>query len=92
MRGETISEKSVWGEALEETLGKEEGGKMAKLAGEKEAKDLLKRNTDLALKEGAFGLPWMVCHNERGEREAYWVSCSVLAGVFFICLCRTWSG
>lgn len=27
---------------------------------EKEAKDLLIRNTDLALDEGAFGLPWFV--------------------------------
>jgi hypothetical protein len=24
------------------------------------------------MKDGAFGLPWFVCTNEKGEREEFW--------------------
>lgn len=35
-------------------------------------KELLLLNTEDAVADGAFGLPWMVCGNARGECEAFW--------------------
>ncbi|KAK3304484.1 thioredoxin-like protein [Chaetomium strumarium] len=35
-------------------------------------KKALLENTDKAFAEGAFGLPWMVCTNTRGETEGFW--------------------
>jgi 2-hydroxychromene-2-carboxylate isomerase len=32
----------------------------------------LLRNTDEAFAAGAFGLPWIVCTNSRGETESFW--------------------
>lgn len=37
-----------------------------------EAKAKLQANTDLAFKEGAFGLPWFVATNKEGVTERYW--------------------
>jgi 2-hydroxychromene-2-carboxylate isomerase len=38
----------------------------------KEGKDLLAKNTDLALANGAFGLPWFIATNEAGVTETFW--------------------
>jgi 2-hydroxychromene-2-carboxylate isomerase len=35
----------------------------------KEGKELLAKNTDKALADGAFGLPWFVATNSKGETE-----------------------
>ena len=41
--------------------------------GGEEAKKALAGNTEKVEKEeGAFGLPWFVCENAKGEREAFW--------------------
>ena len=32
----------------------------------------MQRNTDRALEEGAFGLPWFVATNAKGETEGFW--------------------
>lgn len=40
--------------------------------GEGEGKRILLENTDRAFAEGAFGLPWMVCENDKGEKEGFW--------------------
>lgn len=37
-----------------------------------EGKRILLANTDAAFGEGAFGLPWMVCENDKGEKEGFW--------------------
>ncbi|KAF2474735.1 thioredoxin-like protein [Lindgomyces ingoldianus] len=37
-----------------------------------EIKKQLIANTDKAFQEGAFGLPWFVATNSKGETEAYW--------------------
>jgi len=37
-----------------------------------EAKSLLTKNTDIAFQEGAFGLPWFVATNVKGEKEGFW--------------------
>jgi 2-hydroxychromene-2-carboxylate isomerase len=38
----------------------------------KEGKELLSKNTDKAFADGAFGLPWFVCTNREGKKEAFW--------------------
>lgn len=35
-------------------------------------KELLNKNTNAALEDGAFGLPWFMCTNEKGEKEGFW--------------------
>jgi hypothetical protein len=35
-------------------------------------KKALLENTDKAFAEGAFGLPWMVCTNSKGQKEGFW--------------------
>jgi 2-hydroxychromene-2-carboxylate isomerase len=32
----------------------------------------LLESTERAFREGAFGLPWMVCTNAKGETEGFW--------------------
>ncbi len=36
-----------------------------------EGKEVLIENTDRTLEDGAFGLPWIVAVNEKGEREGF---------------------
>jgi 2-hydroxychromene-2-carboxylate isomerase len=38
----------------------------------KEGKELLAKNTDRALADGAFGLPWFVATNIEGKTETFW--------------------
>lgn len=38
----------------------------------KEGKEILGKNTDAALADGAFGLPWFVATNAKGETEVFW--------------------
>jgi 2-hydroxychromene-2-carboxylate isomerase len=40
--------------------------------GEGDVKARLGRMTERAFEEGAFGLPWFQCENERGEKEGFW--------------------
>jgi 2-hydroxychromene-2-carboxylate isomerase len=37
-----------------------------------EGKDLLLKQTEKALSEGAFGLPWFVCTDREGKIECFW--------------------
>ncbi|OCK77211.1 HCCA isomerase/glutathione S-transferase kappa [Lepidopterella palustris CBS 459.81] len=52
--------------------GEEEARRVVERAGGKEAKEGLVRNTDAAMGEGAFGLPWFVATNFKGEKEGFW--------------------
>jgi 2-hydroxychromene-2-carboxylate isomerase len=38
----------------------------------KEGKEVLAKNTDKALADGAFGLPWIVATNGKTETEMFW--------------------
>jgi len=38
----------------------------------KEGKELLGKNTDRALADGAFGLPWFVATDREGKTETFW--------------------
>lgn len=44
---------------------------MAKV-GEAEVKKLLLTNSEKAVEEGAFGLPWFVATNAEGVTEGFW--------------------
>jgi len=35
-------------------------------------KEVLMKNTDKALNDGSFGLPWIVAQNSKGEKEGFW--------------------
>ncbi|KAJ4153293.1 hypothetical protein LMH87_009788 [Akanthomyces muscarius] len=56
---------------LSRVLGEADAAKVAEMAG-KESKAVLIQNTESAFKDGAFGLPWMVCTNSQGERQSFW--------------------
>ncbi|KUJ23111.1 2-hydroxychromene-2-carboxylate isomerase-like protein [Mollisia scopiformis] len=64
-------EKDVLAEVLTEVVGKEETEKILAMV-PKEGKELLAKNSDLAFKDGAFGLPWFMATNSNGETEAFW--------------------
>lgn len=64
-------EKEVLVEVLAGALGKEETQHVMEMV-PKEGKERLAKNTDQALADGAFGLPWFVAENERGEKEGFW--------------------
>lgn len=72
VRGEVITDKDVLARILGTIVGGED--KVAKVmevaAGE--GKKMLLANSDLAFDEGAFGLPWYVAENDKGEREGFW--------------------
>lgn len=40
--------------------------------GDPEVKKMLGTNSDQAMADGAFGLPWFVAENAQGEKESYW--------------------
>lgn len=56
---------------LASSIGSEIAEKVIAMMG-KEGKEILARNTDQALEDGAFGLPWFVCTNEEGEKQTFW--------------------
>jgi len=65
------NEKDMLAQILSDVLGKHEAEKVLEMAG-KEGKAILSKNTDLALADGAFGLPWFVATNSKGETETFW--------------------
>ncbi|KAF2034723.1 HCCA isomerase/glutathione S-transferase kappa [Setomelanomma holmii] len=50
----------------------EEARKVIERTKTDEVKKLLTANTNQAFKDGAFGLPWFVATNSKGETETYW--------------------
>ncbi|PMD35469.1 HCCA isomerase/glutathione S-transferase kappa [Hyaloscypha variabilis F] len=65
------NEKEVLAELLTRVLGEGDSRKVMEMAG-KEGKELLGKNTDKALADGAFGLPWFVATNGDGKTETFW--------------------
>jgi len=61
----------ILSEVLREALGETLTKKVIESIG-KEGKEVLGKNTDRALADGAFGLPWFVVTNEKGETESFW--------------------
>ncbi|KAL5398432.1 hypothetical protein PMIN06_006560 [Paraphaeosphaeria minitans] len=50
----------------------EEAGKVLEKSGGEQVKKKLGEDTERAVEEGAFGLPWFVATNAKGETERYW--------------------
>jgi len=67
-----VSKVEDFSPALESVLGED----MTKEVLEKSTTDEVKKgmieNTEAALADGAFGLPWFVATNSRGQTECYW--------------------
>lgn len=53
-------------------LGKDLAEEMIKAMGLADIKAQLGKNTELAFEDGAFGLPWFQCQNEKGEEMGFW--------------------
>ncbi|KAG9525797.1 putative 2-hydroxychromene-2-carboxylate isomerase, partial [Aureobasidium melanogenum] len=70
--GKTTHKPEVFESVLAEVLGKEGAKSVVEQSTKPEAKAKLQANTDLAFKEGAFGLPWFVATNKEGVTEKYW--------------------
>jgi len=72
VEGKTIGKPDVFGPVLTQVLGEKDGKAILEKVGSAEAKKRLQENSDKAMEEGAFGLPWFVATNSRGEKEAFW--------------------
>ncbi|KAK0651335.1 thioredoxin-like protein [Cercophora newfieldiana] len=75
--------RAYWVEGKRTFEGDVLRGMLAGIFGEAEAERILAdaktvgkakllENTDKAFADGAFGLPWMVCTNAKGETEGFW--------------------
>jgi 2-hydroxychromene-2-carboxylate isomerase len=71
VRREAVHQPEVLRGILEGVFGKEETERVLSAA-KTEGKTRLLENTERAFREGAFGLPWMVCTNAKGETEGFW--------------------
>jgi len=68
---QTIGKPEVFGPVLQKVLGEADAKTVMEKMASPEVKKLLVDNTDLSIKEGAFGLPWFVATNSNGEKEGY---------------------
>ncbi|KAI0441469.1 HCCA isomerase/glutathione S-transferase kappa [Xylaria telfairii] len=71
VRHAQIAQPDVFGPIFKDVLGAAEGGRVLSEAPTK-GKATLLENTDRAFASGAFGLPWLVCTNAKGETEGFW--------------------
>ncbi|KAK8121513.1 2-hydroxychromene-2-carboxylate isomerase [Apiospora kogelbergensis] len=66
-----VEDPQVFEPILTQVLG-EKSTKEALAYSSTVGKSTLKANTDKAFEDGAFGLPWMVCTNSKGQTEGFW--------------------
>lgn len=74
VEGKTINQADIISAALSShaDFSKDEvEAVMGKIA-DPQVKKMLSANSEQAMEEGAFGLPWFVCENGKGEKEAFW--------------------
>jgi len=71
VRRELITDINTTISALNAAIGQDATSIAYKAASSKEVKDQLFVNTDAAFDSGAFGLPWFVATNSRGETECF---------------------
>ncbi|KAF4637647.1 hypothetical protein G7Y89_g438 [Cudoniella acicularis] len=71
VEGKPTHEKECLTEVLSKVFGADTAKNVMEMAG-KEGKELLIKNTDRALADDAFGLPWFVATNAKGETETFW--------------------
>lgn len=70
VRNRDVADKTVVAEVLK-SAGWEDLAKVAEVTGS-DGKKVLTENTDRAFADGAFGLPWLSCENDRGEKQGFW--------------------
>ncbi|KAF2168896.1 hypothetical protein M409DRAFT_20910 [Zasmidium cellare ATCC 36951] len=68
----TIGKVEVIAEVLGPVLGAEGTRRCLEGVKSEEVKQALVGNTKRSFEEGAFGLPWFVAENEKGEKEGFW--------------------
>ncbi|GAB7337602.1 hypothetical protein MBLNU457_g2905t1 [Dothideomycetes sp. NU457] len=72
VEGQAIQDPKNFGAALAKALGEDGAKEVMGKMGSAEVKGRLQENTDLAIREGAFGLPWFVATNAQGKTERFW--------------------
>jgi 2-hydroxychromene-2-carboxylate isomerase len=72
VEGQTIGKAEVIGPVLTKVLGEDKAKGVVEKMSSPEAKKRLSENSDAAMAEGAFGLPWFVATNAEGVKEAFW--------------------
>ena len=72
VEGQPIKDVGTISSALTKVLGEAEAKQVMEKMGSPEAKKKLSENSDWALEEGCFGLPWFLATNSNGEKEAFW--------------------
>ncbi len=72
VEGKTIGKPEVIGPALQQVFGEAGAKEILEKVGSAEVKKRLSENSDWAMEKGAFGLPWFVATNAKGEEESFW--------------------
>ncbi|EXJ70742.1 uncharacterized protein A1O5_05732 [Cladophialophora psammophila CBS 110553] len=67
-----IVDPAVFARVLAPVLGEDVVRMHMARLGNAEVKKQLVANTDRAMEDGAFGLPWFQCENAQGQAEGFW--------------------
>jgi len=67
-----VEKPEVTQEILAKLIGKDQAAAIIEKSQTPEVKKLLAVNTERALADGAFGLPWFTAVNRKGEKESFW--------------------
>ncbi|OAP55756.1 hypothetical protein AYL99_09908 [Fonsecaea erecta] len=67
-----IADPKCFARVLTPVLGQDVVAKHVSRLGAPEVKQQLIANTDRAMSDGAFGLPWFQCENAKGQVEGFW--------------------
>lgn len=67
-----INQPDTISSALTAKFGGSEAKQVMEKIGAPEVKKALSTNTEKAMDDGAFGLPWFVATNANGETEEFW--------------------
>ncbi|KAF7891111.1 uncharacterized protein EAF02_001436 [Botrytis sinoallii] len=86
--GKNITAPGVFEEVLQNLIGEEKKELVLKeIAGK--GKEAVLKNNERAVRDGAFGLPWMVCTTSAGETRGFWGVDHLAQVVDFLGLERT---
>ncbi|QIX01294.1 hypothetical protein AMS68_006811 [Peltaster fructicola] len=67
-----VGKAEVFAQYLNRIFSESEVKEIVEMSSQPEIKKQLVDNTDYALKEGCFGLPYYIATNVKGESEAFW--------------------
>jgi 2-hydroxychromene-2-carboxylate isomerase len=69
---QSVHALEVFGKVLADVIGKEVVEEMRVRSESSKIRELLWESTREAFQDGAFGIPWIVAVNGRGERRSFW--------------------